>query len=357
MDGHGTSLMERYEGSPHVRVKFPWRETPRNLFSNQSIKTLGTTSLRFWRRFLIDWRVCFCDTNCLQRDEYDLLGWKKHMNQEIKDHITADTPYKAFALLASVTQDPALTVRDDLYDFSLLLDAVKLHQKQRNNFRFRLVDSGALSLRELEWLASEGADVYTNDEVGRTQQELESIQYASKKGRALLAYLFKGTLESDEDASIGLSAVKDLAACGVHIYISDKNQDRNLSEMILLADLCHLGQGRLVYYHHQDVDLGLFELGRAGAWIHISDKSVNTAEEVSLLTDVIQAARTAGANVCLHVEVGTESLFLEDLQKAGALLVFKSALIDYRSPIKPLEEKARRQKLDPRAYYLYPIFL
>ena len=279
------------------------------------------------------------------------------MNREIRDQITADTPHKAFALLASVKQDPVLTVRDDLYDFSLLLDAVKLRQKQRFPSRFRLVDSGALGLRELEWLASEGADVYTNDELGKTRQELGSIQYGCKKGGALLAYLFNGTLESDEETSIGLSDLKDLGGSGIYIYISDKDHKRNLSEMILLADLCHRGQARLVYYHHQDLDPDLFELGRAGAWIHISDKGAKEPEAVSLLADVVQAARTAGTNVCLHVEAGTETLFLEDLQKAGAHLVFKSALIDYRSPLKPLEEKARGQKLDPSAYYLYPIFL
>jgi hypothetical protein len=127
--------------------------------------------------------------------------------------------------------------------------------------------------------------------------------------------------------------------------------------MISLADLCHRGQSRLIYYHHKDLDPALYELGRAGAWIHMSDKSVKETDEVSLLTDVIQGARATGSNVCLHVEAGTESILLEDLQKAGALLVFKSALIDYRSPLKPIEEKARKQKLDPRAYFLYPLFL
>ncbi|MGD8540000.1 MAG: hypothetical protein PVI66_14895 [Candidatus Aminicenantes bacterium] len=279
------------------------------------------------------------------------------MNQDIKDTIAVETPQKAFALLASVTQDPVLTVRDDLFGFSLLLDAVKLHRKEGLSFRFRLVDSGALSLRELEWLASEGADIYTNDEVGKTKQELLSIQYACKKGKTLLAYLWNESLESGEGASSALPDLKDLGAGGVYIYLSNKDLDRNLSDMILVADLCRHGQSRLVYYHHKDLDTDLFELGRAGAWIHISDLSVKKQDEVSLVTDVIQAARSSGANVCLHVEEGTELLLLEDLQKAGALLVFKSTLIDYRSPLKPLEEKARGQRLDPSAYYLYPLFL
>lgn len=294
---------------------------------------------------------------CLLKHRSKFADWNEQMNQDIKDNIAVDNPEKAFALLSSVMTDPVLTVRDDLYDFSLLLDAVKLHRKHRLNSRFRLVDSGALSPLEVEWLASEGADVYTNDEVGKTKQELENIRYACKKGHSLLAYRSGALKESDEDVSIGLSDLKDLGASGVYIYISDKDQEHDLSGMIPLADCCRRGQSRLVYYHHRELDPALFELGRAGAWIHVSDKSVKEAEGVTLLTDVIQAARQSGSNVCLHVEIGTASLLLDDLQKVGALLIFKSALVDYRSPLKPLEEKARQQKLDHSAYYLYPIFL
>jgi len=279
------------------------------------------------------------------------------MNQDIKKNIAADTPEKAFALLSSVKQDPILTVRDDLYDFSLLLDAVKLRRKQRMNYRFRLVDSGALSLAQVEWLAAEGADVYTNDEVGKNVQELERIQYACKKGHTLLAYLHNAALEGDEESSLDLSGLKSLGASGVHIYLSNKDHERKLSDLILLADLCQRGQSRLVYYHHKDIKPDLFELGRAGVWIHISDKSIKDQDEVAVLTDVVHAARNSGSNVCLHVERGTESVILEDLQKAGAFLIFKSALIDYRSPLRSLEEKAREQKLDTSAYYLYPILL
>jgi hypothetical protein len=285
------------------------------------------------------------------------LSREDRMNQDIKDNINADTPEKAFALLSSVTQDPILTVRDDLYDFSLLLDAVKLRRKQKPSSRFRLVDSGALSLAQVEWLAAEGADVYTSDEVGKNLQELENIQYACMKGHTLLAYLHNIALESEEESTLGLSGLKSLGADGVYLYLSNKDQKRNLSDLIILSDLCQRGQSRLVYYHHKDLDPDLFELGRAGAWVHVSDNSINAPDDVTQLTDVIHAARNSGSNLCLHVERGTESLFLEDLQKAGAVLIFKSALIDYRSPLRPLEEKARKQKIDSSAYFLYPIFL
>jgi hypothetical protein len=279
------------------------------------------------------------------------------MSQDIKDNIGAESPEKAYALISSVTQDPILTVRDDLYEFSLILDAVKLRRKQKPNSHLRLVDSGALSLAQVEWLAAEGADVYTNDDVRKNVQELESIQYACKNGHTLLAYLHNVSLESDEESSIGLSELKSLGVSGVYIYLSNKDHERTLSNMILLADLCFRGHSRLVYYHHKNLDPDLYELGLAGAWIHISDNSINSPDDVVLLTDVIRAMRNFGSKLCLHIEQGTESLLLEDLQRAGAFLIFKSTLIDYRSSLKSLEEISRRQKLDTSAYYLYPIFL
>jgi len=279
------------------------------------------------------------------------------MNQDIKDNVAIDTPDKAFALLSSAAEDPILTVRDDLYEFSLLLDAVKLRRKQKTSSRFRLVDSGALSLVQVEWLAAEGADVYTTDEVGKNFKELESIQYACRKGHTLLAYLHSIGLESDEESSLGFLELQSLGAGGIYIYLSNKDQNRNLSQLILLADLCQRGQSRLVYYHHKSLNPALFELARAGAWIHISDNGLSPPDDMALLTDIIQSARKSGSNLCLHVERGTESLLLEDLQKAGAVLIFKSTLIDYRSPLRAIEEKARKRKLDSSAYYLYPILL
>jgi hypothetical protein len=279
------------------------------------------------------------------------------MNRDLRDNIEAETPEKAFALLSSVTQEPILTVRDDLYNFSSLLDAVKLSRKKGASSRFRLVDSGALSLARIEWLASEGADIFTNDEARNSVQEIESIQYSCKKGHSLLAYLHNATFEPDEESPVDLTGLKNLGSSGVYIYVSNKDQERNLSDVILLADFCRRGQSRLIYYHHGELDPVFFELGRAGAWIHISDKNIKSPDDVALLSDVIHAARNSGANICLHVESGAEFLLLEDIQNAGAFLIFKSALIDYRSPLKPLEEKARKQKLDPNAFYLFPIFL
>lgn len=278
------------------------------------------------------------------------------MNQDIKDAVAVDAPQKAFAFLASVARDPLVTVRDDLYYFSVLLDAVKLRRKKQPKSRLRLVDTGALGIAELEWLAAEGADVYTSDEAGKSLPELERIQCACKKGHSVLAYLHNGPLENEEESLINLSGLNNLGASGVYIYLSNKDRERDLSGLMRLAYLCRQAGCCLVYYHHKDLDPGLIGLGGEGGWIHLSDSSINTSDDGALLANVVHEARNSGSNVCLHVEKGNDPLFLEDLQEAGAFLIFKSALIDYRSPLKPLEVNAKKQKLKPWSYYLYPIF-
>jgi hypothetical protein len=48
---------------------------------------------------------------------------------------------------------------------------------------------------------------------------------------------------------------------------------------------------------------------------------------------------------------------IADLMAAGVHFLFLTPPCDYRSPVRPLEEKARRRPLDPRAYFLYPGFM
>jgi len=55
---------------------------------------------------------------------------------------------KGYKLLSLVEEGRDVTVRDDLYDFLWVLDAVKLCRKK--GFRFRLIDSGLSSLKDLQ---------------------------------------------------------------------------------------------------------------------------------------------------------------------------------------------------------------
>jgi hypothetical protein len=99
----------------------------------------------------------------------------------------------------------------------------------------------------------------------------------------------------------------------------------------------------------------LGELG--GAWIHISDDSLKESPDIDLLTEILKTGSSKGANFVLHLGTEWRAFELRDVIKAGAVPLFKSALLDYRSPLKSLEREARRRKLDFRAYYLYPYFL
>jgi hypothetical protein len=98
------------------------------------------------------------------------------------------------------------------------------------------------------------------------------------------------------------------------------------------------------------------ELARNGAWIHVEDSCLKGADEYGLLLDVFRAAHSGGTNCVLHLERELEYYPLKDIQKAEAIILFKSKLIDYRSPLKFLQEQASHPKLDARAYYLYSTF-
>ena len=99
------------------------------------------------------------------------------------------------------------------------------------------------------------------------------------------------------------------------------------------------------------------ELGRNGAWIHITDQSLGGGEDQSMIRDIVLSAQSAGSNVVLHWDNGNQISLLDDIVKAGAVVLFKSPLFDYKSPLKDLEKGIRRKRLDFRAYYLHPSVL
>ena len=99
------------------------------------------------------------------------------------------------------------------------------------------------------------------------------------------------------------------------------------------------------------------ELGRNGAWIHIADQSLVGEESQSLIRDIVVCAHSAGSNLVLHWDDGAKFSLLDDIVKAGAMVLFKSPLFDFKSPLKVLERRIRRKRLDFRAYYLHPSIL
>jgi hypothetical protein len=101
----------------------------------------------------------------------------------------------------------------------------------------------------------------------------------------------------------------------------------------------------------------LEDLAGAGAWIHISDKSLAREDDVALLGDIQIAAAKRDTKIVLHVEAKTKLRWLKDIFAAGACLLFKTPPSDYRSARRVLEHQAKKKMLDGRSYYLHPTYL
>jgi len=279
-------------------------------------------------------------------------------DETLKGKIT-EFPEKAYELLSRTRKGADITVRDDQYDFPSLLDSVK--QCRKKGFRFRLIDSGVLDGFNLEWLGEAGADIYTSDEVRVDALELELVNNACKRGKAILAHFYHGAFESDEPEkeadSFSFSELKSLARNGIYFYITNRERKLSFSALNELAHACLRGKSWLVYYHFGPLEPSLEELGRNGAWIHITDQSFYEAEDTNIVLDAVKSALSSRVKMVIHVDKGLDYALIRDIMSSGAHVLFKSSLFDYKSPLRPLEREARKRKLDFRACYLYPNFL
>ncbi|MBN1222213.1 MAG: hypothetical protein JXB23_03120 [Candidatus Aminicenantes bacterium] len=277
------------------------------------------------------------------------------MEKDAKNNAKDQEAEISFAFLSSFKKGEDVTIRDDLYDFQLLLDAAKLTRSK--GIPFRLVDSGTLDFLRLEWLAREGTFIYSSDQSPRKIEELERIGKSCKRGRSFLAYFQNGPLGSEsEDHSSGFQGMLRLGDEGIYIFLSNRDEKREWKQLFDLADRCRRGGSWLVYYHHGELVGDLVELAGNGAWIHVAGSSLINGEDPSLLFEIIKSAVTSDANLVFHAIEEMGFYLVNDILKAGAFLLFQSTLLDYRSPLKPLEEKASGKKLDMRAFYLYETF-
>ncbi len=275
--------------------------------------------------------------------------------ESIKDK-NEEAPQKSYELLSWAGKGRDITVRDDQHEFPWLLDSVKLCRKK--GARFRLVDSGKLSLFQLEWLAEAGADLYTSDEARAEASELEQVNRACQKGGAFVAYFHHGPLESEEESSsLSFFDLKDMARSGIYFYLSNREMKRDISKLNELAHACQKGGSWLVYYLHGSIENSLEDLAGDETWIHVTDQIFQEPEDPTLILDKIRSAMSAGARLILHVEKGLDLSLLRDVMKTQVFVLFKSSLFDYRSPLRALERKTRKRKPDFRSYYLYPNFL
>jgi hypothetical protein len=277
------------------------------------------------------------------------------MESEKQEKREPDSPEKTFELFSLLKKKQNITVRDDQYDFSTLLDAVRQFRDRR--YRFRLIDTGRFDPFELEWITGHGADLYTSDETRPHVHDLEIVCAASKKGSAFVSYLIKGEWEDTGEEDQNFLGLVNVGRSGAYLHLTGRQHPRDILQVARLAYNCAQSGSWLVYYHYGDLEESLIELGRNGAWIHMTERSLKKEESQAMIRDVVFSARSAGSNVVLHWDGGEDFALLADIVKAGAVVLFKSPLFDYRSPLNVLEKGIRKKRLDFRAYYLHPSIL
>ena len=272
--------------------------------------------------------------------------------QEDKEPVSPKDSSDLFSLLENRQN---ITIRDDQYDFSTVLDAVRQFRDRR--YRFRLIDTGRFDPFELEWIIGHGADLYTSYEIRSHVHDLELFSAASKKSHAVVSCLINDKWETGGEDSTPFSDLLNVGRCGTYLHLTNRQHTRDIQQISRLAYSCVRGGSWLVYYHHGPLEEPLLELGRNGAWIHITDQSLKGEEDRAMIRDIVLSARQAGSNLVLHWDEGQSFSVLDDIVRAGAVVLFKSPLFDYKSPLKDLEKGIRRKRLDFRAYYLHPSVL
>ncbi len=259
---------------------------------------------------------------------------------------------QVFSLLEQAGNQGDLTVRDDLYSETSLMDAVRICRKRGR--RFRLVDTGRFDRFQLEWLLEAGADFYTTDEFRKDFSEFEGLLPAAGRGRALLVLYVQGALVPESfSLDMGRPPLFQLGAGGAFIHVSDHETIREGENLERLALECRSGGSSLVYYTHREFSPDLGALAAHKLWIHLSEKSFAQAEAQSQFLDLLKSARTQ-ARFVLFSQGERDALWLQELVSAGVYLIFQNKQFDYRSAYKAIERKAARRHLPHSAYYLYP---
>lgn len=266
-----------------------------------------------------------------------------------------DLDSRSYEWLIGIKKGRDVVVRDDQHEFSWLLDAARTCRHKGH--RFLLIDSGRLDLFSLEWLADRGASIYSSDEVRTNQQELELLKKTCRKSGAIVAYFFHGSFDEEEKNSLSFRELMALAKNGLYIHISNRNERYDFSRLSELSWECQNGRSWLVYYHHGALDQSLEELARSGAWIHLSDQSLQIEKDIACLVEVSKAYPSQAKRIVLFIEKGLPYVSLQSLHEKGLFLLFKTPPTDYRSPLRTIEREAKKKKLDFRAYWLDTSFI
>jgi hypothetical protein len=259
---------------------------------------------------------------------------------------------RAYELLDRIGRGRDFAVRDDQHDFAALLDATE--SARVRGVRLSLIDTARFSVPELEWLAETGARLLTSDETRPLAADLERLAAAGRRSGAVAAVLVRGAALAGGAAAEELGG---LAALGLDLHASSREAARDLDILGRLAESARRGRACFVYYHHGPFVPELAGLAARGAWIHLSDRAFDGPADPERIPALARAAKSSGARLVLRVERGLSPEAFAAALGAGARLLIATPTDDPRSPLRPLERRARRRRLPARAFYLDTTFL
>ena len=258
---------------------------------------------------------------------------------------------RTYELLDRVRTRQDLVIRDDQFDFPALLEAARYAERRR--IRLSLLDTGRLSLEEVESLARAGSRILTSDEARPRAGEWAILQGACRERGTHLSVFWNGPLPAaDEVGGFSFQTLEDLLRSGVDFHISNRTQARDAAALAGLAAAAKKGRAFLVIYHIGPLVAGLAAPGAGRAWIHFADAPIADEPAADLAVAIARAASSSGSRAVVHIERGLPLELLEALWAAGAALLFLTPPSDDRSLLSPIEMKAARRKLPARAYWL-----
>ncbi len=263
---------------------------------------------------------------------------------------------RTYELLDRVRTRQDLVIRDDQFDFTVLLEAARYAGRRR--IRMSVLDTGRFGLEEIESLAKAGARILTSDEARPRAEEWEILQEACRGAGTHLSVFWNGPLPANEAATgVTFQSLVDLLGIGMDLHISNRKHARDVPTLARLAAAARKGKGNFVIYHSGPLVAELAEPAAGRAWVHFTDAAIGDKAGAILAVDIARAAAGAGSRAVVHVERGLHLELLEALWDAGAALLFTTPPSDDRSLLRSVEKRAARRKLPPRAFHLSAAFM
>jgi len=263
---------------------------------------------------------------------------------------------RTYELMDRVRMRQDLVIRDDQFDFPALLEAARYAGRRR--IRMSLLDTGRFGLEEVESLAKAGARILASDDARPRADEWEILQEACRGAGTHLSVFWNGPLPAAEARTgVTFQSLLDLLGKGMDLHISNRTHVRDASTLARLAAAAKNGKGYLVIYHTGPLVAELVGPAAGRAWVHFSDASIADEPAAVVAVEIARAASGAGSRAVVHVERGLPLELLEALWTAGAALLFTTPPSDDRSLLRPVEKRAARRKLPPRAYRLSTAFM